>query len=110
MVILRRRGFERLGVEPGGDDRDDFPLLDAECRRALERVELREPPGGAGAHVDEPPALRQPVDDRIDRALDRRRGETDGGGDGEILPVDQIDQLGGRPQVVLGSGAVAQLS
>ena len=98
-----------LGVAPGGDDRDDFLLLDAECRCALERVELREPPGGPGAHVDEPPALPQALDDRIDRALDRRRGKTDGGGDGEILPVDQVDQLGGRPQVVLRSGTVLHL-
>ena len=49
------------------------PVAGRRTSLALERVELGEPAGGPGADVDEPPALRQSLDDRVDRAARSRR-------------------------------------
>src|SRR5690606_9992308 len=77
------------GVGAARDEADDLAGAGVEGRRALGRVQDAEPPGGAGARVDEPAAAGHAVGDGVDGGGDLRQPPGDGGGDGGVLRVHQ---------------------
>ena len=75
----------------------------------LARIEHAEPAGGAGADVEESAAAPKGGFGHFDGAGDLLALGTNGGGDGRIFGVDEIDDLERRREVDRGGARVAAL-
>ena len=109
LVVLGRllRHGERAGAARHYGD--DGALAEAERRSALGGVDRREPPGGAGADVDEPSAAAETLCDRVDRGTERRCRRTNHTRHGRVLVIDELHELLRRAQVEVRPPSVPRL-
>ena len=97
-----------LGGGIGRRQRDDLPR-GVENVVAFLRVERGQAAGGSRSDVHEPPAGREPLDDRVDCARDVDARGADGLGDRGVPGVDQLDELQRRTKRVLGVRSASRL-
>ena len=83
--------------------------IDVKSGRTFDGIEGRDASTGAGAHVNEAPALRECCGDQIDRLRDLREPAFNGGRDLGIFTIDDASDFERGFAIEIGGGGVCFL-